>query len=50
MWLGGMSRHVSEVRYVNEAELLKWALSSPSHADTVALYDWKIVECDVKSE
>ena len=38
MWLGGMSRHVSEVWYVREAALLKWALSSLSHPDTVAIY------------
>ena len=38
MWLVGMSRHVSEVWYVSEAALLKWA------------HDWKIVESDVKSQ
>ena len=37
MWLGGMSRHVSEVWYVREAALLKWALSFLSHPDTVAI-------------
>ena len=31
-------RHVSEVWYVTEAALLKWALSSLSHPDTVAIW------------
>ena len=37
MWLGEMSRHVSEVWYVSEAALLKWVLSSLSHPHTVAI-------------
>ena len=37
MWLDGISRHLSEVWYVREAALLKWALSSLSHPDTVAI-------------
>ena len=38
MWLDGISLHVSEVWYINEAALLKWALSSLSHLDTVAIW------------
>ena len=37
MWLGGVSRHVSEVRYVKKTALLKWALSSQSYSGTIAI-------------
>ena len=38
MWLGGMSHHVPEVWYVSETAPLKWALSSLSRPDTVAIW------------